>query len=128
MKKVILGLMSLAFILGISGCGSAKVMNVPEQTISQKATSDDVYKAIQRAGAGLGWMIQKSDNSTATATLNLRSHQAIVLIKYSSTSYAIDYKSSIDLNYSEKDGTIHKNYNGWIQNLNKAIGVQLSLL
>ena len=38
----------------------------------------------------------------------------------------ITYKDSINLD-AGTDGTIHKNYNGWIQNLNKGIVTQLSL-
>jgi hypothetical protein len=59
------------------------------------------------------------------ATLHLRTHTAEVEIPYSVTSYSIIYKSSVDL--KEKDGQIHKNYNGWIQNLNRGIDTQLKL-
>ena len=38
---------------------------------------------------------------------------------------SIAYKSSVDL--MESNGKIHKNYNGWIQNLNKGISTQLAL-
>ena len=31
-------------------------------------------------------------------------------------------------NLDEKGGTIHKNYNGWVQNLDKAIRAQLQML
>ena len=59
-------------------------------------------------------------------TLVLRTHTAVVEIPYSATSYSIKYRSSIDLN--ESGGNIHKNYNGWIQNLNKGINTQLGLV
>jgi hypothetical protein len=51
-------------------------------------------------------------------TLVLRTHTAVVDIAYSTTSYSVTYKSSVDL--QEANGKIHKNYNGWITNLNKA--------
>ena len=41
-------------------------------------------------------------------------------------SYSIDYKNSLNLKYDSTKNTIHKNYNGWIQNLDNAIQVQLS--
>jgi hypothetical protein len=51
---------------------------------------------------------------------------AVVDINYTVKSYNISYKDSTELNY---DGTnIHKNYNGWIQNLDKGIRAQLSNL
>jgi hypothetical protein len=59
-------------------------------------------------------------------TLNLRTHTAVVEIPYSTSTYSIKYRSSVNLN--EKDGMIHKNYNGWIQNLTRGINTQLSLL
>jgi hypothetical protein len=59
-------------------------------------------------------------------TLLLRTHMAKVNIKYDTSSYSITYKESSNLDY---DGTnIHKNYNGWIQNLDKGIRSQLSNL
>ena len=51
---------------------------------------------------------------------------AKVDINYNTKTYSITYKDSSDLDY---DGTkIHKNYNGWIQNLDNAIKVQLSAI
>jgi len=48
-----------------------------------------------------------------------------VQIPYSETSYSIQYKSSTNL--QESGGrTIHRNYNGWIQNLNRGINAQLA--
>lgn len=128
MKKMIkLGLLSLILILGITACGSAKVMNVPSQEIIEKKSQEDVFNAIKRAGVSLGWIVRKADNNTAIATLNLRTHQAVVVINYTDKDYSIDYKSSMNLDYSPEENTIHSNYNGWIQNLNNAIKVQLSL-
>ena len=122
-----LGLLSLILILGITACGSAKVMNVPSQEIIEKKSQEDVFNAIKRAGVSLGWIVRKADNNTAIATLNLRTHQAVVVINYTDKDYSIDYKSSMNLDYSPEENTIHSNYNGWIQNLNNAIKVQLSL-
>jgi len=57
-------------------------------------------------------------------TLHLREHTAIVDIPYSAKSYSILYKSSVNL--TEKSGQIHKNYNGWVQNLDQRIRVYLA--
>ena len=45
-------------------------------------------------------------------------------IPYSTARYSITYKSSENLQAA--NGTIHKNYNGWIQNLTRGINAQLS--
>ena len=52
-------------------------------------------------------------------TLLLRDHRAVVDIDYTPRTYSIRYKDSSSLDY---DGSsIHKNYNGWIENLDRAI-------
>ena len=58
------------------------------------------------------------------ATLNLRTHVAVTEITYNEQVFSILYVDSTNLQY---DGTsIHKNYNGWIQNLERAISQQPS--
>jgi hypothetical protein len=58
------------------------------------------------------------------ATLNLRTHVAVAEITYDAQHFAIRYVDSVNLQY---DGTsIHKNYNSWIQNLERAISQQPS--
>lgn len=121
----------LAFV--VTGCRTSSILNVPEQAVVAPATKkditqDDVFKAIARAGGGLGWIIKKQSDGVAEATLNIRDHQAVILINYSITDYSIQYKSSVNLKYDAAEQTIHSNYNGWIQNLNNAIKLQISLL
>jgi uncharacterized NAD(P)/FAD-binding protein YdhS len=48
----------------------------------------------------------------------------VVEIPYSTNTYSIKYRSSVDL--MENNGKIHKNYNGWIQNLTRGINAQLT--
>lgn len=101
------------------------ISNAPVTSASGKAlTNDQVKSAIIRAGAALGWQMKEDAPGKVTATLLVRKHTAEIEITYSPTSYAITYKASTNLN--ESDGQIHKNYNGWIQNLNRGITAQLS--
>ena len=60
--------------------------------------------------------------------MRLRTHVAIVDVTYDTSTYSIQYVDSTNLNYNESKGTIHKNYNGWIQNLENAIQRELSAL
>ena len=87
-------------------------------------TPAEVRGAIVRAGAGLGWIMKDAGPGTINGTLILRTHTAEVQIPYSATSYGIVYKSSINL--QESGGKIHRNYNGWVQNLNRGINAQLA--
>lgn len=119
-----------AFIVTMTGCVSVPIMNVTDATVASatgKALSDEqVRGAIIRAGSALGWQIKDEGPNLLRGTLILRTHTAVVDIPYSSTSFSIKYRSSVNLD--EKNGNIHKNYNGWIQNLTKGINAQLALL
>jgi len=115
----------------LAGCRTAPLYNVtnsavPPVTSGKTLTLDNVTKAIVDAGMGLGWEMQVMRPGQITGTLHLRSHTAIVDIPYSTASYSIVYNSSQDLNYDPARRTIHANYNGWIQNLDRAIRGRLS--
>lgn len=115
---------------GLAGCRTAPVMDVVDAPVIEpaggpKLTADQVKLAIQRAGATLGWQIKEVQPYLLEGTLHLRTHMAKVNIPYSAERYSIVYKDSQNLQY---DGTnIHSNYNGWVQNLDKAIKVQMGL-
>ncbi len=126
MKSNILAIVVASALLILAGCTSNPILNIENAPIeiSAKHSSKDIKKAIIRAGAGLGWNMKAKASGHIIGTLYLRTHVAVVDIKYSKKSYNIVYKSSQNLNY---DGTnIHKNYNGWIMNLNRQIQAQLS--
>lgn len=110
------------------GCRSMAVYNVNNSPITAKVSNDKVYTAIKKAGYSKGWTITKVKDGLAQGKINLRSHQAIVEIPYTSKSFSINYKNSMNLKYDATKGTIHKNYNGWIQNLEKAINFELEFL
>lgn len=132
MKKLVM--ISIAFVLSLAffGCGTPPIYNVNNNAVvvptDKTATMTDVEKAIMRAGGGLGWIMKKEKDGLIKGTLVLRTHTAVVAITYNTQTYSINYESSVNLNYDPANNTIHSNYNGWIQNLNKAILVQLSLI
>jgi hypothetical protein len=120
----------LAAIL-VAACAPVPVKNVTDTPVkSNKAnlTSEEVAAAIKRAGTGLGWAMLDDGPGKINATLRLRTHTAVVEIPYSTKSYSIRYKDSTDLRYDAEKGTIHKNYNSWIQNLDAAIQRELAAL
>ncbi len=89
-------------------------------TLSVAAVRD----AIVRAGATLGRVMRDEGAGNLSGTLQLRTHTAEVEIPYTATRYSLTYKSSVNL--QEGAGKIHRNYNGWIQNLNRGINAQLA--
>jgi predicted small lipoprotein YifL len=126
-SKVLIALIAVA---AIAACArNAPVYNVAEMPVAASkpnASLDEVGKAIVRAGATLGWQMKAVKPGQILGTLTLREHMAVVDVNYTPQAYSIQYKDSSNLNYDGQ--TIHKNYNGWVQNLDKAIRAQLSAL
>src|SRR5206468_7431360 len=89
----------------------------------KQATMSDVKNAIVRAGNRLGWQMTDATPGVVKARIDLRAHTATTEIKYSATAFSIQYLESTNLD--AKGGTIHKNYNGWIENLQKEIRDEL---
>jgi hypothetical protein len=124
----ILRKLALVAVAGLLvACITKPVRNVSESPIAKEGLTDEqVAMAIKRAGSGLGWQMSDAGPGKMEGKLYLRSHVAVVDIAYNPKSYSIVFKDSTNLQYDAKGGTIHKNYNGWIQNLDNAIKVQLS--
>lgn len=113
-----------AVLFLIVACTAAPVMNIEQAPVTPTPASlSDVTKAITKAGVGLGWQMTPVAPGKMVGTLNIRDHRAVVDITYDLKSYSVKYKDSTNLNY---DGTnIHRNYNGWITNLDKQIRANL---
>jgi hypothetical protein len=129
MNRLSHGLLALAAGAALTACNTlAPISDVDNVTVSTQAnkplSAQEVRGAIVRAGAGLGWIMKDDGPSRLTGVLNLRTHTAEVEIPYSASSYAIKYKSSINLQAA--DGKIHRNYNGWVLNLTRSINAQLA--
>lgn len=124
MKRFSFRFLAIAVLaVGLAACRVAPVYNVHETALMSEDTSvEQVGKVIERAGASLGWLMREVEPGHMVGRLVLRTHVAEVDINYDEDSFTIAYKDSVNLKY---DGTrIHQNYNGWIQNLEKAIIAQ----
>lgn len=126
--KLLKVIVPAAVAILLVACAAAPIHNVenaPVNTSNSSYDLNDVTKAIQRAGTGLGWQMKEQTPGHIVGTLYLRSHMAKVDITYTLDEYSINYKESSNLNYNATNKTIHHNYNGWIQNLTNAINAQL---
>ena len=116
--------------IALVACTTSAINNPENVSIAtangKTPTATAVRGAIVQAGAGLGWVMTDVKPGVLEAKLALRSHVAVVEIPYSEKSYSIVYKSSTNLN--EQNGQIHKNYNGWIQNLQRDINAKVSAI
>lgn len=122
-------LLAVAFVV-LAGCTVVPIRNIndaPATAGSGKAlTADQVRNAIVGAGNGLGWTMTPAAPGLVTGRIALRGHTAQIDVRYTATTYSITYKDSTNLDF--KDGQIHKNYNGWIENLNRDIRGNLMAL
>ncbi len=131
MRMRAITLVMCVLFITVMGCrGGAQLYQVkdsPVQTATGKQPSlDDVQKAIITAGAGLGWQMAVVKPGEIVGTLNIRTHQAIVSIPFTTKSYSILYKDSTNLKYDAEKQTIHENYSSWIQRLDGAIRSRLT--
>ena len=119
----------LVLAAALGGCvRTAAIYNVKEAPIAntsgKKLSAAQVRAAIVTAGTSLGWKIVDAGPGRLEGALHLREHSAVVEIPYSDRAYSLVYKSSQNLQAS--GDTIHSNYNGWVQNLDRAIRTELS--
>ena len=117
--------------VAVMGCrGGAQIFQVkdaPVQTATGKQPSlEDVQKAIIAAGVGLNWQMVVAKPGEIIGTLNVRSHQAVVSIPYTTKNYSIIYQDSTNLIYNAEKQTINENYSGWIQRLDGASRARLT--
>jgi hypothetical protein len=120
--------MAVVMVAGCRGGGQIyQVKDAPVQTATGNQLSlAEVEKAIIQAGVASGWMMAIAKPGEIIGTLNLRSHQAVVSIPYTSKTYSILYKDSSNLKYNAEKQTIHENYASWIQRLDGAIRSRLT--
>lgn len=132
MKKFLILILSMIAFLSFIGCGKVPVLDINNSPISidknNKITKEDIEKSIVKAGASLGWVMKKIKDGEMQGTMNLRTHTAIISIKYNQETYSITYINSMNLEYKPESNTIHGKYNIWVQNLDRAIQVQLSVV
>src|SRR5688500_11022875 len=126
----IVGILIAVVALALAGCATTQpVYNVQNAPVipppGKNLTMTEVNNAIMRAGSQLGWQMQPTGPGRISGRLALRTHLAVVDIEHDAKSYSIKYRDSTNL--EARDGMIHRNYNGWIQNLEKAIRVQTSI-
>lgn len=128
MKRLTLFTLILAAGLLLSGCRTARIMNIDHAPIPEARSGElsmgEVGNAVIKAGQSLGWEMHPRNPGHIIGTYNFRTHQAAVDILYSPDDYSIRYHSSVDLKY---DGSnIHKQYNAWVEELAKAIDAEIA--
>jgi hypothetical protein len=130
MSRLRFALLLLPFAVLTMAFRQAPLVDPPPIAITAKISADNVVKAIKMALVHRTWTVTAVKPGEVDATLNLRDHTARIVIDYDTTKVQIKYLDSTNLKYEVKKGTpyIHKNYLGWIENLQNDIQGNLMLL
>lgn len=110
--------MLLAAAIGMAACSRA-IDDNRGGNFTGEAPLDGRTRQIERAAQGLGWQTDVVGPGMIRATLNLRTHVAVTDIGYDTTRFTIRYADSRNLR--TESGGIHRNYNAWTRNLERAI-------
>lgn len=127
----LIGILVAAAAFALGACAMTQpVQNVENAPIvlppGKSVSMNQVTTAIMRAGSRLGWQMQPQGPGRLSGRLALRGHTAAIDVTHSTKTYTIKYRDSSGLD--ARDGMIHRNYNSWIQNLDKAIRAELTSL
>ena len=111
----------------MAGCKSTiPVPQYVDQPVAKSGTEistvKDIERSIVRAAASLGWKTKIKSEGEILATLDIRKHQLVVLIKHDDKNLTVTYQSSVNLKYDGQK--IHRQYANWVTNLLRAIDVQ----
>lgn len=109
----------LTILLIAPAVSASAVKNIEDVQITQELSVEQVKKAIVFAGSGRGWTMHEEQPGVIKAILDVRTHQAVVQIDYTTKQYSIVYVDSTNL--VSKKGKMHKNYYRWINNLKSDI-------
>lgn len=115
----------LLFVL--VGC-SVPIYNVQNNAITTSKSNNAIYNAIDKGAKNAYWRIEKIGQNEVFAHFKIRNHKATVKITYDDTKYSINYHDGINLTFDPVKGTIHENYNKWVQSLEKSINIEVEKL
>ena len=123
---------SIALFFSATASAAPELINPAPIAVPPKLVEVQVVGSIKHALISRGWVVSAESEGKIDATLNLRSHVARIAIYHDLKQIRIEYVSSENLDYKERDGVryIHRNYLSWVKNLSTDIdkNMQLSAL
>ncbi|MDF7681604.1 hypothetical protein PT300_13815 [Enterobacteriaceae bacterium ESL0689] len=123
MKKISQWLAIVIIVSALAGCSCRDAIRNFNTHIGTEHTTTEVKSAIFKAGAKNLWVLNEKSPGVITAIRRNHDYYAEIRIKYTATSYSIDYTDSINLH--AKRGKISRDYNRWVASLNNDINANL---
>ena len=128
MRKLVITLV-LALSAVAAQAREAPLMEPGRVVLTATSGQEAVRAAIIAGSATHGWVVAQEEPGKLTLKYNKQGkHEVVVDALFDAKGYELKYVDSKNMNYAKKDeGTvIHPNYNRWIANLVKAIGLVAS--
>lgn len=129
MRTLVTGFLAFVLLVTLAACERIRpVLNLTDQPVPASASSlseTEMERQIRIAGAELNWEFEKLAPGALKGTLHVRTHTAVVDVRYNSREYNITLNSSVNL--LEHNGQIHRSYNTWVTNLRDKIRSQLEV-
>jgi len=128
MKRIALTL-ALSLALVAAQAREAPLMETGRVVLTAASGQEAVRSAIIAGSATHGWVVAQEEPGKLTLKYNKQGkHEVVVDALFDAKGYELKYVDSKNMNYAKNDqGTvIHPNYNRWIANLVKAIGLVAS--
>jgi hypothetical protein len=124
-RRIIFVPLVLVMALCFAAEGWCRIVDTLEPTtpIHNKLTLAQVRDAILRGGTNINWQMREEKPGEILGTVNQRQHSVTVRILYSQKQYSIKYHSSVNMKAGA--GTIHSNYNRWVERLNRNIAAEI---
>lgn len=111
---------------------SKPLVDPPETMAPCTASEALMLQGITQGLIGRDWTVIDRQPGLVTAQVVVRNkHTLIVTVKYSSSSFDIDYKDSVNLSYRVDDEgaqQIHPNASIWMEDIRRGITKQLEFL
>ena len=118
-------LLSLILLVSMSGCGTVKMLHIPEQKVQRDVSAHDINHAIEIALQKTRWKIIQNEKSKITASLGGRKWSINIAVVNTKNTYTIEYLSSKNLKYNQHSQKIHPAYNKYIIKLKRQIDLEI---
>ncbi len=105
----------------LTSCVGSKDISVPQGTVPDNLTAEQIERAVDEAALTYNWQIKKTNDHEYIAFHSQKGLSATVKITFTDNSYRITHVSSVGLSYNYDKKTVHSRYNTWVQNLNKSL-------
>ncbi|CND82704.1 hypothetical protein QVN42_01955 [Yersinia nurmii] len=116
-------LISFICVAALSGCARTAPVLTPYTNITTHNSTEQIKTIILDAGQNRDWIMTPIAPGVIDGRLMNRDHSVNIRINYTPTNYTIKYVSSTNLKAA--NGKIHRNYNRWVNNLDKDIQKRL---